>query len=107
MMARKKTRAMKTKEIPDHLLLELLAQRQGSWAFLHESGELSWPGEGKTVVTFARAPVPRKLMLSKFRSLHKRGFVGGCPCGCRGDFEITDKGLELLGQPRLKPYTGY
>ncbi len=50
---------------------------------------------------------PPKVALAKMKALHKRGFVGGCTCGCRGDFEITDKGLEFIGKERTKPYSGY
>lgn len=30
--------------------------------------------------------------------LGRLGFVGGCHCGCRGDYEITDKGREWLAK---------
>jgi predicted transcriptional regulator len=50
---------------------------------------------------------PEKVMHAKMRALYRRGLVGGCDCGCRGDWEITDKGLELIGQQRIKPYSGY
>lgn len=42
------------------------------------------------------AGVPEKLVLAKLKQLIKRGLVNGCGCGCRGDFEITDKGCEFL-----------
>jgi hypothetical protein len=35
-----------------------------------------------------------KIPILKF--LIKRGLVSGCTCGCRGDFEITQKGLDFL-----------
>jgi hypothetical protein len=50
---------------------------------------------------------PPKLKLAKMQSLHRRGLVGGCTCGCRGDFEITDKGLAAIGRERYAAYTGY
>lgn len=40
--------------------------------------------------------VPYKVGLAAMDNLIKRGLVSGCSCGCRGDFEITDKGRELL-----------
>ncbi|KKB99462.1 hypothetical protein [Mycolicibacter arupensis] len=40
--------------------------------------------------------VPWKVVLAKFRRVKKRGLVDGCDCGCRGDFELTSKGRELL-----------
>ena len=51
--------------------------------------------------------IPYKLRLAKMRGLIKRGLSGGCDCGCRGDFEITDKGLALIGEQRIFDYTGY
>lgn len=39
---------------------------------------------------------PEKLAVAKMRNLIKKGYVNGCCCGCRGDFEITDKGLGYL-----------
>ena len=32
--------------------------------------------------------VPPKVILAKCRNLIKRGMLGGCGCGCRGDFEV-------------------
>jgi len=34
--------------------------------------------------------------LSFMQDLQRRGLVGGCDCGCRGDYTITPKGLEML-----------
>jgi hypothetical protein len=39
---------------------------------------------------------PEALILSKMKKLIKQNLVSGCPCGCRGDFEITNKGKELI-----------
>lgn len=41
--------------------------------------------------------VPAKVALAKAKRLIKRGLLNGCACGCRGDFELTDAGRELLG----------
>lgn len=41
--------------------------------------------------------VSRKLVLAKMYKLIKRGLVGGCACGCRGDFYITEKGKSKAG----------
>jgi hypothetical protein len=91
----------KAADISDRTVLEFLAQHQGRWA-TH--------GEGYSMPTVADAmPVhtPHKLQLAKMRALHKRGFVGGCCCGCRGDWEITDAGLAFVGQTRAVRYNGY
>jgi len=31
------------------------------------------------------------------RWLDWRGLVSGCHCGCRGDYELTEKGKRLIG----------
>lgn len=89
------------KDLSTIIILKFLAKYQGRWS--------TW-GEGYVMPTVQDAMpkgTPEKLQLAKMRSLHKRELVGGCPCGCRGDWEITDKGLELIGEQRTKRYSGY
>lgn len=106
---------MQAKDISDKTVLEYLAERQGKWTSLWDGSFLKYP-EGKNPNTgevvddvYYAMPkdTPSKVALAKMKALHRRGLVGGCPCGCRGDFEITDKGLKLIDQKRTKPYTGY
>lgn len=40
---------------------------------------------------------PEKLALAKMKMLVRRGWVGGCTCGCRGDFHLTPEGHAALG----------
>jgi hypothetical protein len=99
---------MKTSDIPDEPILKLLAEHQGYWTFWGDDNRLSWPSESMIyTISFPIENVPRKLIHSKWKSLIRRGLIGGCDCGCRGDFEITDKGLESLGQKRIRRYNGY
>ena len=44
---------------------------------------------------------PENLIIAKMAQMIKKGVLDGCPCGCRGDYEITDKGREEL--ERLPP----
>ena len=92
---------MKCKDIPDADVLRFLAQHQGEWSTWGDWS--SWP----TVQDAMPPGTPAKLQVAKMRMLQNRGLVDGCGCGCRGDFEITDKGLALIGAPRTKPYSGY
>lgn len=93
---------MKCKDIPDVDVLRFLAKHQGEWSTWGDA-PASWPS-----VQRAMPPgTPEKLQLAKMRRLMARGLSGGCGCGCRGDFEITDKGLALINEPRTKPYSGY
>lgn len=50
-----------------------------------------------TLVAEAFGWMPYKVVQAKLRRLHSRGLVSGCPCGCRGDWEVTSKGRELAG----------
>lgn len=80
---------MQCKDIPDPPILEFLAALNGRWA--------TWFGdEYDNSVTRAMPGVPAKLALAKMRMLIRRGVVDGCPCGCRGDFVLTDKGKAEL-----------
>lgn len=37
-----------------------------------------------------------KVVNAKLRQLKKRGMVDGCPCGCRGDWTLTQKGIDYV-----------
>lgn len=81
---------MQAKDIQDRPVLEFLAKHAESWC--------TWgDGWGNATVQDAMSPgTPGRLQLAKMRSLIKRGLADGCPCGCRGDFEITLDGLAFL-----------
>jgi hypothetical protein len=84
---------MQCKDIPDQPILEHLERFSGKWC--------NWHFRDERDVTFAMPKLPaEKLALAKMRQLMKRGLVTGCDCGCRGDFEITDKGREELARMR-------
>lgn len=80
---------MQCKDIPDEPILRFLAQRPGVWH--------NWYfGDEKDVTQVMPVGTPEKLVLGKMRMLMRRDLVDGCACGCRGDFEITQKGLDFL-----------
>ena len=88
------------KDIPDKPILEFLREQDG-WS--------TW-GEGHSMPTVRDAMpdgAPPKLQLAKMRMLMRRGLVDGCDCGCRGDFDLTDKGLaqyqRSCQQSRARP----
>lgn len=89
--------------IPIEPILEYLADRQGTWTS-------NWEGHLEDYPDIYHAfpkDTPIKSVVATMRKLIKKGYSGGCGCGCRGDFEITDKGLEFIGRNRVEPYTGY
>lgn len=82
-------RPMQCKDIPDQPILAFLAERPGVWH--------NWCCDDELDVSRAMPHgVPGKLRIAKMGALMRRGMVGGCDCGCRGDFVITEKGLALL-----------
>lgn len=79
---------MQAKDVPDLPVLEFLAALGtcGNW----------YEGCDNSVLNAMPDGTPAKVALAKMRSLIKRGLVSGCPCGCRGDFEITQKGSDSI-----------
>jgi hypothetical protein len=39
---------------------------------------------------------PSEVILAKASALIRRGLLTGCDCGCRGDFELTRAGAQLV-----------
>jgi hypothetical protein len=78
---------MKVSDIPTKPILEFLSKLDG-WAYWFE-GESS-------VQNAMPKELPTNLVLAKMRNLIKSCYDDGCPCGCRGDYEITDKGREYI-----------
>jgi hypothetical protein len=82
---------MQCKDIPDRPIIEFVASFNGNWC--------NWYFGDERDVRRAMPDwqnIPDKLVLAKMRTLIRRGLVDGCPCGCRGDFEITDKGRDFI-----------
>ena len=82
---------MQCKDIPDKPILHFLYERTsgGEWC--------NWGlGNERDVTAAMPANTPPKLVLAKMRMLIRRGLVTGCTCGCRGDFELTQKGILVV-----------
>jgi hypothetical protein len=86
---------MQAKDISDESILKYLAEHQGKWTMRWHCKDAVAPN------------APEKVFLAKMKRIIARGLSRGCDCGCRGDYEITDKGLALIGQKRTHPYSGY
>ena len=81
---------MQCKDIPNRPILEFVAKHGGIGC--------SWFGDEypRSVSHAMPEGIQSKLVLAKMRMLINSGLVSGCPCGCRGDFELTDKGRSIL-----------
>lgn len=92
------------RDIPDEVFLRAVERAKGVWArdwAMRSDVERVLGGlpVGKDAPWVDEVPgVPAKVVLAKARRVMGRGLMTGCDCGCRGDFELTDKGRELLQQ---------
>lgn len=95
---------MQCKDIPDEPILRFIIASPG-WKHWYGKNELTLDGAGdwyaKSVRNAMPEGVPDKLVLGKMRQLIRRGLVDGCDCGCRGDFELTEKGEQWLDQRQI------
>lgn len=101
---------MQCKDIPDLPVLRFLRDlppwegqdtpRWGTWYWTEPGEDPDRPDyQYKPInsVQNAMPPgVPDKLRQAKMRRLMARGLVDGCPCGCRGDYQLTDEGRAWL-----------
>jgi hypothetical protein len=78
---------MKAADIPDIKMLE---------AVKHEG-----LGNGANMSDVERRfpDFPPKVVRAKLHALLRRKAITGCCCGCRGDFNLTAKGQQMLEAP--------
>jgi hypothetical protein len=78
--------AKQCKDIDDAALVRFVADKQrelGTWVCV-------WDLEPPY------SELPDRLFRAKMGKLIKKGYLTGCNCGCRGDYELTTKGREYL-----------
>lgn len=97
---RVKMKRMQCKHIPDLPILELLARNPEVW-HTHRVWAGTFAQDDGHPVLLSLHPAmppdtPDRLALAKMRQMIRRGVVDGCACGCRGDFTITDKGVQEM-----------
>lgn len=89
---------MQCKDIPTEPILRFVAIYGGvgcNWFGFNENTD--WLNERS--VRHAMPPnLPDKLVHAKMNQLISKGLVEGCPCGCRGDYELTKKGEARISQ---------
>jgi hypothetical protein len=76
---------MKAADIPDHTILQSIKRH----TLARSIGANRWEIYGDF------KDFPEKVVHAKLHVLLRRGLITGCCCGCRGDFGLTQKGLEL------------
>lgn len=79
---------MQCKDIDDAGLVRFIADKQeqlGRWVCV-------WDLEPPY------SELPDRLFRAKTGKLMGKGYLTGCNCGCRGDYEVTAAGLALIGR---------
>lgn len=76
-------RRMQCKDIPDDVFIGAIRRTPGMPV---SNWRLSWKVQEELEATIGW--VPYNLFLAKARKMCDAGKIGGCPCGCRGDFHL-------------------
>jgi hypothetical protein len=79
-------RRMQCKDIPDEVFLDSVRRAPASPLLKARN---RW--EVHAILEEAVGPIPENLLLAKARKLIAAGKMGGCPCGCRGDWHPVDE----------------
>ena len=81
---------MQCKDIPTLPILQLMASEPDHWWY--------WFKGNWSIQKAMPQGLPEKLVRAKMNQLMSKGLIDGCPCGCRGDYELTDKGRSKLAE---------
>ncbi len=93
---------MQCKDIPEEPILRYLAGEVDGyegWPVMglasRNRGDDGCPDAG-SILNAMPAGIPINLAMAKAYMMIRKGVIDGCTCGCRGDFEITEKGRAVI-----------
>jgi hypothetical protein len=84
---------VQAKDVPADVILRIVRDKQ---ATKMPGSQNCWPWAVNGDIEPAFPDVPWKVVAAKLYILVRRGLLNGCTCGCRGDWELTDKGRAYL-----------
>lgn len=98
--AQRKKQIAQAKDIPNEHMIRLVKALAISPS-VHQTRPLKFhykPGRWVMIWEICRVwnEIPELVIKAKLRKLISQGYLDGCWCGCRGDFELTPKGEEFL-----------
>jgi hypothetical protein len=84
-------RRMQCKDIPDEVFLDAVRCTLPPWPT--NTGAAPWRMKWDVQATLEAqlGPVPERLFLAKVNKLITAWRLGGCACGCRGDYHLPDE----------------
>ncbi|MER7761530.1 hypothetical protein [Streptomyces sp. NPDC097619] len=93
-------RRMQCKDIPDEILCDAVRHTAPPWPL--QPGDARWrmSWDVHDALETVMGPIPERLFRAKIKRLFAKGLLGGCDCGCRGDFHLTEEckaGAYLCG----------
>jgi hypothetical protein len=83
---------MQAKDLDDRQVLQAVVD-----AAIAKHGPSGGLGADRWTLSEMFPTVTGKVVLAKCHALLRRDLINGCVCGCRGDFNLTEKGRLLLG----------
>ena len=96
------------KDIPTLPILEFVRDYGGIGCVWFEPPPIRTVGEfARYVRDVMPKRLPDALVHAKMRHLIYKGLIDGCTCGCRGDYEITDKGRARIAELRMPHLHGH
>lgn len=90
---RARSQALKASDISD--LAMLCAIQRDHEARIAEHGS-TIGGCWWTIAETSFPGIPEKIVRAKLAKLHHRQLIDGCPCGCRGDWNLSPRAERLL-----------
>ncbi|MFF1684483.1 MULTISPECIES: hypothetical protein [unclassified Streptomyces] len=85
---------MQCKDIPDEMFRDAIRKAPHAVAI---SWRMAWAVHEELEELLGRE-VPVNLFFAKARKLVDAGKIGGCACGCRGDFHLPEDCLGMCCQ---------
>jgi hypothetical protein len=82
-------RRMQCKDIPDAAVCDAIRDTPGTGEPAAAPWRMRWDVQAALEAT--TGPIPERLFLAKMRRMVAKGLVGGCDCGCRGDYHLTEE----------------
>jgi hypothetical protein len=83
---------VQAKHVPELPILRAIKANEPHWTLTWDLFELPELKE-----------FPHKVVRAKLLNMYNSGLIGGCCCGCRGDFELKPAGLALLKELETTP----
>ncbi|MFB6505531.1 hypothetical protein ACFC07_22430 [Streptomyces sp. NPDC056099] len=84
-------RRMQCKDIPDELVCDVVRRTPPPWPTSPGAAPWRMRWDVQAALETVTGPLPEKLFLAKISKLFAKRLLGGCDCGCRGDYHLCEE----------------